>query len=88
MRPVCTFLAAICLTACAAPGAELPELRRIVTIENADGDVQVLADDAGTNYRDPMAVVRGHGRSSRAADRWSGHAGSDAASARPRPSSA
>ncbi len=43
------LLVVLCLTACATSGTELPELRRIVTIESADGVARILADDAGTN---------------------------------------
>ncbi len=47
MRTVIVTCALIVLTACAAQ--PLPDVRRIVTIEDADGAAQVMADDAGTN---------------------------------------
>ena len=37
------------VTACAGQGTSLPELRRIVTVEDEAGNAVVLADDAGSN---------------------------------------
>ncbi|MGI9225872.1 MAG: cupin domain-containing protein [Woeseiaceae bacterium] len=49
MRIVVLALTVSLLIACAAEPQSPGDIRRIVTIEDGDGDVRVLADDAGTN---------------------------------------
>ena len=48
-RLLSAVVAGLVLSACASSPGDLPELRRIVTVEDEAGSARVLADDAGTN---------------------------------------
>lgn len=49
MRTIANVFTVVLVAACTPPPDSLPDVRRIVTFEDAGGVVQVLADDAGSN---------------------------------------
>lgn len=49
MRGIVVLLTVVFLAACTPKVESLPDVRRIVTFEDAGGEAQVLADDAGSN---------------------------------------
>ena len=49
MRTIIVLLTVVVFAACTPQAESLPEVRRIVTVQDGDGGAQVLADDAGSN---------------------------------------